>query len=131
MRPKFNIDGACIVELGRVGIGGDLRNSKGEVLCSFSAFVGSVEAATAELLAIHKACLLCVSKTSLWGRCIYFESNSKEVVSWVNDEEFSNLPLVEVIFDIRTMLVQLSCSLVCFAPRDSNSLVDDLAKRGL
>ncbi|KAK2663521.1 hypothetical protein Ddye_002095 [Dipteronia dyeriana] len=41
---KFNVDGSVLVELGRVRIRGVLHDSKGVVLCSFSASVGNVGA---------------------------------------------------------------------------------------
>jgi len=61
----FNVDGSVRVELGTAGIGGILCNTKGEVLCSFSAYVGNLDATTNELLAILKACNLCQSKSVL------------------------------------------------------------------
>ncbi|KAI9157419.1 hypothetical protein LWI28_022215 [Acer negundo] len=58
-------------------------------------------------------------------------SDSFEEVAWVNDEDFGNLPMVEVIYDIITLLQQLKNSKVCYASRNSNSEADILAKRGL
>ncbi|KAK2654884.1 hypothetical protein Ddye_014740 [Dipteronia dyeriana] len=67
---KFSIDGAVRIEEGCVGIGGILHNSKGVVLCSFSAFIGEADAISTELWAIHKACCLCMMRSSLIWRNI-------------------------------------------------------------
>ncbi|KAK3221694.1 hypothetical protein Dsin_008719 [Dipteronia sinensis] len=126
---KFNVDGSVRMERGRAGIGGVLRDSKGVVLCSFSASVGKVDASTAEVMAIHKACQLCGSKGEVAGRSICFESDSKTAVSWVEDGDFGNLALVEVIYDIRSMLRLHSNWNVSFASRDLNLLANCLAKQ--
>ncbi|KAK1581244.1 hypothetical protein Q3G72_004240 [Acer saccharum] len=96
--------------MGWAGIGGVLCDSKGEVLCKFSASVGPV-----------------------------------------NDEDFGNLPMVDVIYDIRILLQQLDVLFfLCFSglllegvvvvwlgqacveysSRDTNSFIDLLAKNG-
>ncbi|KAK2656145.1 hypothetical protein Ddye_009197 [Dipteronia dyeriana] len=106
-------------------------NSIGEVLCSFSTSVVSSEASAAELLAIHRACLLCASNTSLKGFSILIESDSKVAIEWVKQDDFGYLPMVQVIYDIRATLRRLGNLLVCFTQRESNSDVDALAKRGL
>ena len=65
---KFNVDGSSRGVSGTVGIGGVLRNSKGKVLCLFSAYVGFQDAISTEVLAIQKACSLCASSASLFGK---------------------------------------------------------------
>ncbi|KAK3199278.1 hypothetical protein Dsin_022693 [Dipteronia sinensis] len=128
---KFNVDGSFKKEIGRAGIGGVLLNSRGEVLCSFSAFVGNVDASTAELLAIQKACFLCVSKASVGRRKICIESDSRVAVSWVKDDDFGNLALVDVIYDICSKLRLLGKTSVNYIARDANVVADGLAKRGV
>ncbi|KAK1576272.1 hypothetical protein Q3G72_012559 [Acer saccharum] len=103
---KFNIDGS-------------VRNE-----------CGNVDAVTTELLAIQKACLLCVSQSSIGGRSICFESESRVAVSWVTDGEFGNLALVDVIYDIRSKLRSLGNASLIYAPRESNWMADGLAKKG-
>ena len=92
------MDGSVRGEVGHAGIGGVLCNSSRAVLCSFSESVRDVSVATAELLAILKACRLCASKASLVGRKILIESDSRLAVSWVNDENFGHLSLVNTIY---------------------------------
>ena len=52
---KFNVDGAAKGKPGPAGIGGVLRNDKGEVLFMFSKNVGIKESNEAEVLAILEA----------------------------------------------------------------------------
>ncbi|KAK3220873.1 hypothetical protein Dsin_014843 [Dipteronia sinensis] len=128
---KFNVDGATNGEWCRAGIGGALRNSNGEVLCSFSAYVGAQDAISAEFLAFHKACRLCVDRGVFTGRKIEVVSDSRKAVSWVNEEGYDNLQHLNLIYDIRVMLVSLGNASVIFNPRNSHSMADALAKKGL
>ena len=77
----FNVDGSARGNPGDAGIGGVLRDSTGKVLCLFSFFVGISDSNTAEVLAVHRACQLISSKTSLAGRMITIISDSKSAVS--------------------------------------------------
>ncbi|KAK3199510.1 hypothetical protein Dsin_022925 [Dipteronia sinensis] len=94
------------------------------------AFVGSLDAPAAKLLAIHKACQLCVSKGKLVDKSINIESDSKAAVSWVEDGEFGNLALVNVIYDIRSMIYLHGNMSVSYVSRDLNLVADGLAKKG-
>ncbi|KAK3221407.1 hypothetical protein Dsin_008432 [Dipteronia sinensis] len=127
---KFNVDRVANGDRSRAGIGGALYNSNGAVLCSFFASMGAQEAITTEVLAIHKACSLCVEKGIFVGRRIEFISDSREAVSWVNEEGFGSLQHLNLIYDIRFMLASLGNAVVIFNPRFSNSLADALAKKG-
>ncbi|KAK2663060.1 hypothetical protein Ddye_001634 [Dipteronia dyeriana] len=128
---KFYVDGTTNGERCRVGIEGAFRNSKGEVLCSFYAFVRDQDATSAEMMAIHKAYCLCVVRGSLERRSIVFISDSREAVNWVNEEGFGNLNLLYLIYDIRLMLESLGNASVNYNPKSTNSLTDALAKRVL
>ncbi|KAI9186998.1 hypothetical protein LWI28_023238 [Acer negundo] len=90
-----------------------------------------VDTSTAEPLAVHKACILSAANEVLRGRKICFESDSKEAISWVEDEDFKNFMPVEVIHDIRSKLRLLDNASLNFVPRGANSMEDGLAKRGL
>ncbi|KAK3230650.1 hypothetical protein Dsin_002531 [Dipteronia sinensis] len=127
---KFNVYGSALGKPGQVGIGGVLRDFKGNVLCSFSLFIGVHESNTAEIKAIQKACALCVSNYSLIGRKIEVISDSNVAVSWVNNGGFGNINHVDTIYDIRSNLAILAATVVSFASRDSNHMADRLAKMG-
>ncbi|KAK3218067.1 hypothetical protein Dsin_012037 [Dipteronia sinensis] len=69
---KFNVDGSVRRESGRAGIGGVLRNSLGEVLYSFSVFMGNLDANSTELLAIQKSLQpLCLKSLFGWEKNQY------------------------------------------------------------
>ncbi|KAK2654741.1 hypothetical protein Ddye_014597 [Dipteronia dyeriana] len=116
---------------GNEGIGDVLHDSYGVVFCSFSASVGKVDGSTAELMAIHKACLLYFLKGLLSRRSVLIESDSKVVLSWLKDCDFGNLALMNIIYEIRSMLHTYGNLLVSYASRDSNMVADGLAKKGL
>ncbi|KAK1566962.1 hypothetical protein Q3G72_006656 [Acer saccharum] len=115
---------------GKAGIGGVLRNSLGGIVCSFSTPVEVLEVSTVELLAIHKACALCASRSDFIGENISIRSDSRSAVSWVNDKDFGNLRSWELIVDIRSLLLSLGNTVVVFCPRESNEAADSLAKLG-
>ncbi|KAK2653293.1 hypothetical protein Ddye_013149 [Dipteronia dyeriana] len=75
-------------------------------------------------------CQLIASMPSLADRYVQFVSDSKAAVSWVNGEDFGNLNLVELIYDVRLHLFNLKGLSIAFRPRGSNSVTDSLAKPG-
>ncbi|KAK0574763.1 hypothetical protein LWI29_028697 [Acer saccharum] len=127
---KFNVDGSARGNPGSAGIGGVLRDFRGKVIGSFSKFVGIADAITAEIFAIHQACVLCANSSALMGKQITIISDSKGAVSWVNSSSFGSLKHVNVIYDIRNFLRSLGRTVVIFNPRSSNCFADSLAKKG-
>ncbi|KAK0576300.1 hypothetical protein LWI29_015106 [Acer saccharum] len=67
----------------------------------------------------------------LGGRQITIESDSRVAVAWVNEGDFGNLAMVEVIYEVRSKLRVFKNLSVCFVPRNGNVLADGLAKRGV
>ena len=51
-------------------------------------------------------------------------------MSWCNGEDFGNLNLVNVIYDIRQLLLSWEGLEIKFLPRGLNSYADCLAKNG-
>ncbi|KAK2660961.1 hypothetical protein Ddye_007494 [Dipteronia dyeriana] len=127
---SFNVDGSVRRIFWKAEIGGFLRNSKGKILCSFSAPVSSLDVNMVELMAIHKACVICVSNPVFVGKKITISSDSRTAVSWVIDNDFCNLCLWDLIADIRSMLLHLSNTTVKHCSRDLNDMTDRLAKQG-
>ena len=115
---------------GPAGIGGVLRDFRGKVLGSFSKFVGITDAITAEVYAIHQACLMCVSSPVLFGKQITIISDSKGVVSWVNGSDFGSLKHVNFIYEIRNFLHIMGRTAVIHNSRSTNCFADSLAKKG-
>ena len=75
---KFNVDGALRGNLGPVGIGGVLRNCKGEVLIMFSKPVGVCDSNEAEVLAILEGLQLFSSR---YGGPLIMESDSSNAIA--------------------------------------------------
>ncbi|KAK2641249.1 hypothetical protein Ddye_023012 [Dipteronia dyeriana] len=85
--------------------------------------IGVQDAITAKILAITKACELCISQMELASRIIVINSDSKVAVSWINNEDLGNI-------NIRNNLLRLGQTTVEFSSRSMNSLADSLAKKG-
>ena len=126
---KFNVDGSVRGQLGQAGIGGVLRDSRGLVLCLFSISVGCQEVITAELIAIDKACTICISNQRLLERSIEIASDSLMAVSWINSDSFGSMAHVKIIYYIREKLSNHGSLEVRYYSRISNSVADNLAKR--
>ncbi|KAL4310103.1 hypothetical protein GQ457_01G025620 [Hibiscus cannabinus] len=126
---KFNTDGAVIGSFGEAGIGGCMRNDWSRCLVIFSKSVGVVDSTTAEILAIKEA--ISIFRISRWATKykLQIETDSK-LVEW-----FTNLHSIPSVFK---QLI-LSCLELCkdlewqisHIPRECNSCVDSLAKRGI
>ncbi|KAK2653361.1 hypothetical protein Ddye_013217 [Dipteronia dyeriana] len=126
----FNMDGSTKGSPEEAGIGGVLRDSSGRILCLFSMYVGSLDAITAELYTIHKACLLISEKESIARRRITIISDSKAEIDWVKGSEFGNLHLVHLVYDIRQFLKNSDRYDIRYMPRVSNAFAYSLAKAG-
>ncbi|KAK3228825.1 hypothetical protein Dsin_000706 [Dipteronia sinensis] len=102
---KFKVDCSASGKSGLTGIRGVLRDSTGNPLCIFLAFLGILESNSAKILAIHKACELCASKPSLADRTINIISDSKVSVAWINNsDDIRSFNHVSRIYDIRGFL---------------------------
>ena len=77
---KFNVDGASRGKPGPTGIGGVLRNNKGEVLLMFSKH-GVCDSNEAEVLAVLEGIRLFSRR---YGGPVVVESDSSNVVAWVS-----------------------------------------------
>ena len=71
-----------------------------------------------------------VSNNVLRDKEITIVSNSKVAVSWMKNDGFGFINLVNVIYDIRSMLKSCDNIYLTFFPRASNSFADMLAKKG-
>ena len=123
---KFNVDGATRGKLGPAGIGGVLRNDKGEVLLMFSKSVGIRDSNEAESLAILEA--LRIFSTSFHGPLLV-ESDSTNAVGWLlkPDSRPWNFQ-----FHFNEMK-KISSLVVSFGHvlRRANSIADALVKQGV
>ncbi|KAK3199575.1 hypothetical protein Dsin_022990 [Dipteronia sinensis] len=126
----FKVDGSAVGSSGKAGIGGVLTDSNGIKLCLFSQFVGFMDSISAELLAILRACDILASDSTLSIRKVIILSDSKVVVSWINDDNFGSINHIEVLYDIRNFLQSLAKVQVKFMPRELNHEANGLATFG-
>jgi ribonuclease HI len=124
----FNVDGSARGNPNRAGIGGVLRDVRGQILCLFSASIGAANSILAKVLAIHRACELVSTCQFSDDKNITIMSDCKAAVSWINGEGFGNLSLVRLVYDIRQLIMSRNNISIVFTPRSSNSLSDILAK---
>ncbi|KAK2663155.1 hypothetical protein Ddye_001729 [Dipteronia dyeriana] len=97
---KFNVDGSARGFPFNSGISGVLRDDRGKVLCLFSTNVGIQDVVTTEILALAKACNLCLGKPELLDRNIEFVSDSMVVVLWINGPGIGSLKHIKTIYNI-------------------------------
>ncbi|KAK3224934.1 hypothetical protein Dsin_004796 [Dipteronia sinensis] len=129
---KFNVDGLSRGNLGPSGIGGIMRNSKGDILCMFSSYIGFGSSVLAEVQAILKACHLCVSDCCPSDVRIIIESDSMVVVAWVNGTSgVGNVSLMDYILDIKEIVAKCKPRLsVIHVSRITNFDANFLGKQG-
>ncbi|KAK2653791.1 hypothetical protein Ddye_013647 [Dipteronia dyeriana] len=127
---KFNVDGSARGNPGHAGISCVLRDSNGKAVCLFSFSVGLIDSNSAEILAIKKVVELCLFDPSLHCRVISIVSDSKVVVSWINNDDFDSLEHVNSINYIRSHLKSWDGLEVVHASRMYNYFTDNLAKLG-
>ncbi|KAK2652373.1 hypothetical protein Ddye_012229 [Dipteronia dyeriana] len=92
--------------------------------------IGISDSNTAEVWAVKKATDLCISNAKLRGRFISIVSDSKVVVSWVNNGDFGKLYCVNSIYQIRSAIRSLGGVEDVYDPRAFYSSVCSLAKKG-
>ena len=101
---KFNVDGSFRESKGQAGIGGVLRDCKGNVLCIFSEKVGCNNTILTKILAINRACQLCFSRQELKFKSIVIVSDSLTAVSWINSSGVGSWAHSHLIMEIRNLL---------------------------
>ena len=77
-------------------------------------------------MAILKACEILASNNALMGKKITIASDSKTVVSWLNNNDFGSLAHLNLLYNIRGLLHSLGDVEVCYFQRSSNSFADKL-----
>ena len=126
---KWNVDGSSLGKPGPSGIGGVLQNHHGILLGIFSSPVGILDSNVAELKAVVKAIELSASNCHLHHKHIIVESDSTNVISWMNNPHnrpwmhhnlFSYIQRVASCFGSLTFIHSL---------RESNHMSDHMAKK--
>lgn len=130
-RFKWNVDGSSIGKPGPSGIGGVLRNHHGILLGIFSMPIGILDSNVAELRAVVKAIELSASNCFLHHKHIIIESDSANVISWMNNSY--NRPWIHhKLFSSAQRLASCFDSITySHSYRESNHMADHLAKQGV
>jgi len=130
-RFKWNVDRSSIGKPGPSGIGGVLRNHHGILLGIFSLSVGILDSNVAELRAVVKAIELSASNCFLHHKHIIIESDSANVISWMNNPH--NRPWIHhKLFSSAQRLASCFDSITyTHSYRESNHMEDHLAKQGV
>ncbi|XVF79224.1 hypothetical protein PTKIN_Ptkin14bG0203400 [Pterospermum kingtungense] len=82
---KFNINGSSLGKPGLSGIGGILRDHDGNELIRFSKNIEEQDSNMAELMAVREATILFLSSKWVNTSFLTIESDSINVVCWVNN----------------------------------------------
>lgn len=123
---KFHVDGAASSKLGPAGIGGVLRNHKGELLYMFSKNVGIKDSNEAEILAILEA-------LRIYHRPFQYplvvESDSMNAVYWARS--FKGPWKMQFYLNEIKVLMTGNCIFFQHVSRSTNGMPDSLAKQGV
>jgi len=82
---KWNVDGSSLGKPRPSSIGGVLQNYYGSILGIFSMSTGILESNETELRVVVKAIKISASNPLLHHKHIIIESNSSNVISWMNN----------------------------------------------
>nr|XP_009802861.1 PREDICTED: uncharacterized protein LOC104248321 [Nicotiana sylvestris]XP_016462304.1 PREDICTED: uncharacterized protein LOC107785498 [Nicotiana tabacum] len=121
---KLNTDGATSSKTDTDGIGGLIRNHKGEWMVGFAGQIPHMNCLSAELQALIKGLSLAAQLRLL---PLQVEIDAKEVITLLDNQNsrYSNL-----ILDCRYLLGTLHDPVVNHAYREQNCVADNLAKLG-
>ncbi|KAK2661084.1 hypothetical protein Ddye_007617 [Dipteronia dyeriana] len=126
----FNVDRSARGSPGDVGIEGVLRDSSGKILYLFSYFMGFLESNAAEIYAIHRACSLLQTGGHSINCEVIIVSDYKVAVSWCNGDDFGNINLIDLVYDIGNFITSQEGVSIKFMPRGGNYFADGLTKLG-
>lgn len=128
---KWNVDASFDPTLNQAAVGGVLRNEAGIFLCIFSTPIPPMEINSAEIFAIYRAIKISLATPSIKNSVVTIESDSKNAVQWVMQNSGGPWNLGFILNLIRAARKrELNLSIV-HKGRESNNVVDALAKQGL
>ena len=104
--------------------------AKAKFCVSFRKKVGCHNNILTEILAISRACHLCISRPELKFKSTVIVSDSLMAVSWINSNGVGSWVHSHLIMEIRNLLGILRQAQVEFSPREYNVFTDLLAKKG-
>ena len=125
---KLNVDGASLVNTGKAGGGGLLRDEEGNWLGGFARRIGSTNSFTVELWALRDGLILC---NQLKVQAVNIELDAKAVVDAINLQGKSNSALSSILEDCRHLIAMIPQTTVRHVFREANRSADRLAKLGI
>nr|XP_010314573.1 uncharacterized protein LOC104645185 [Solanum lycopersicum] len=122
---KLNTDGSAVINTGKIGAGGILKNREGKMVMAYSVFLGEGSNNQAET----KAAQLGLSwALELGYKNIQMELDSQLVVQWITKKTAPQWTVANQVEEIQQLISQtqyFSCSHIF---REANSVADSLAK---
>ncbi|XP_060210726.1 uncharacterized protein LOC132637688 [Lycium barbarum] len=121
---KVNTDGSYLIDSGKAGIGGIVRNSQGELIMAFSKSVQSSINNSAEALAAEFGVKWCYHQ----GYTNFtLELDSMVIANMINKQDSSNAKLKQTVNNLLRLQRQTNFQVKhCF--REGNQVADSLAK---
>ncbi|XP_007034193.2 PREDICTED: uncharacterized protein LOC18602625 [Theobroma cacao] len=127
---KFNVDGAANASMGEAGIGGVLRNSRGEIRMMFSKSIGVGDSSLAEVLAIREAFVMFIASQRRDSHMLV-KSVSLNAVEWVQEPKSAPWRLRKWVLHIEALKRRVTNWAIKHVRREANHHVDNLAKSGI
>ncbi|XVF43589.1 hypothetical protein PTKIN_Ptkin02bG0051700 [Pterospermum kingtungense] len=131
VRLKFNVDGSSLSQHGPAGIGGILRDSDANIILCFSKAAGNIDSNLAELMAVKEAFQLFISSQWALSHALAVESDSSNVVMWVNNPDKTPWRMRNLMAIIENMKLQVIGWSISHILREANEVADKLAKSGV
>lgn len=124
---KLNIDGALAGNPGNAGIGGVIRNHKGEFIAAFAKNIGLATNNKAETWAFVQGLKIALE---LDIRNLIIDTDSLFLVSCLNSQEEPHSCLGTLLSDAKEILRNMDQVQIRFCYRELNKVADYMAKMG-
>ncbi|XP_077251403.1 uncharacterized protein LOC143890566 [Tasmannia lanceolata] len=124
---KLNFDWSSLGNPGPAGIGGVLRNDRGELIWAFAGPIGVTDSTEAEVRAAHQGIKLFVNERL---SNVVIEGDSPNVIRWLNGAG-SHPWRFDYHFDEMLDWMRSSTFLFRHVRRSANSMADALARDGV
>lgn len=124
---KLNIDGASLNNPGMAGIGGVIRNHKGEFVAAFAKNIGIATNNKAELWALKQGLKIVIE---LEISNVIIETDSSFLFSCIRSSGTSHSSHKTLVLEAKLMMQNLDRIILKFGYRELNGVADYLAKKG-
>lgn len=124
---KLNIDGAARSNPGEAGIGGIIRDHKGNMISAFSKNIGIASNNKAEVWALYLGIKIA---NELEITDIIIETDSHFLISCLNRKGDHHPQLETLLTDSTKLMKKMSQAVIKFGYREVNGVADILAKMG-